>query len=119
MNRPPASGSDTVIGPPSRSKTPAEYKVSRFERTTSCLSNGVSSRMCINLPNPLSLTTLYKSLSALVKLSADTSTAPSDVVRRFTIRTLRGQPVDDYRRVSNSMGRLFGPLRLTIGFHGT
>src|SRR5665213_218828 len=44
-----------------------------------------------NVPNPPSLTKLrkYKSLSALVKLSGETSTAPSDVLRSFTIRTLR------------------------------
>src|SRR6202051_2962270 len=69
-----------VTGPASRSKTPAEYRVSRFERTTSCLSIGVSSRFWANLPNPPSFTTLpkYRSLSALVKLSGETSTAPSD-----------------------------------------
>src|SRR5271166_5629823 len=91
MNRPLESGSEIVTGAASRSKTPAEYSVSRFERTTSCWSIGVGSRMWMNLPNPPSLTTLpkYKSLSALAKLSADTGTAPSGVVRALTIRTIR------------------------------
>ncbi|HWT47786.1 MAG TPA: hypothetical protein VN255_04090 [Mycobacterium sp.] len=39
----------------------------------------------------------YRSLSAPMKLSADTSTAPSGVVRALTIRTIRGRPVGDYR----------------------
>ena len=44
MNRLPASGSVIVTGLASRSNTPDEYSVSRFMRTTSCLSIDAISR---------------------------------------------------------------------------
>src|SRR5262245_53347235 len=52
MNRLPASGMVIVIGPPSRSNTPDEYSVSRFARTTGCLSTWTTSRRCNSFPRP-------------------------------------------------------------------
>ena len=58
------------------------------------------------------------SLSALTKLSGETSTAPSGVVRTFIVGTVRGRRGAEDQFASNSTGRLVGPLRVAIGFHG-
>jgi hypothetical protein len=52
MNRPALSGKVIVTSPASRSKTAAEYRVSRFCRITIWSSTGESSRKCRNCPNP-------------------------------------------------------------------
>ena len=74
MNRLPASGSVTVTGPASRSKTPLEYNVSRFARITVWLSIDISSRKWWNLPSPPAFIELpkYRCDSALVKLASVT-----------------------------------------------
>lgn len=83
MYRWPGSGRVRVTGLACRSNTAAEYKVSRLERTTSCLSTGVTSRMWKKRPKPFSLTMLVNSWSvtARTKLSGDTNTMPLGVLR--------------------------------------